>query len=179
MNASYRVPHYGGAPRESRAPPRRRSCGGTSQPRSRRLYRLGAGSAAGVTEAAVPGVPWISGFLGAAPTARVGFLDSRSILHPFGFKTAGVKGRTALTESRGIGRGGPRPGSGRKSGSNKRRPAQYQAVDDGQELPLAYMLRVMKDESQPLARRDKMAVHAAPYLHARLIGNPIGSVRLK
>jgi hypothetical protein len=36
------------------------------------------------------------------------------------------------------------------------------------ELPLEYMIRVMRDETAEPARRDAMAVAAAPYLHARL-----------
>ena len=34
--------------------------------------------------------------------------------------------------------------------------------------PLAYMLKVMRDESEPAARRDAMAIAAAPYVHPRL-----------
>jgi hypothetical protein len=34
------------------------------------------------------------------------------------------------------------------------------------------MMSVMNDPTQPTARRDRMAVACAPYLHARLIGNP-------
>ena len=30
------------------------------------------------------------------------------------------------------------------------------------------MLRVMRDESEPAARRDAMAIAAAPYVHPRL-----------
>jgi len=33
--------------------------------------------------------------------------------------------------------------------------------------PLAYMLKVMRDEGADPARRDRMAVAAAPFIHAR------------
>jgi hypothetical protein len=34
--------------------------------------------------------------------------------------------------------------------------------------PLAYMLRIMRDPSQPVGRRDEMAKAAAPFCHSRL-----------
>lgn len=50
------------------------------------------------------------------------------------------------------------------------------------ELPLDYMLRVMRDNRSTQARRDAMAIAAAPYLHARLqairhSGDPDNPVR--
>src|SRR5262249_35189805 len=36
------------------------------------------------------------------------------------------------------------------------------------ELPLAYMLRIMRDPSQPVGRRDEMAKAAAPFCPSRL-----------
>jgi len=33
--------------------------------------------------------------------------------------------------------------------------------------PIEYTLTVMRDESEPLERRDAMAIAAAPYVHAR------------
>jgi hypothetical protein len=69
----------------------------------------------------------------------------------------------------GTGRGGARRGAGRPKGvKNKRRPARFRAADAERQLPLDYMMRVLNDPSQPIERRDRMAVHAAPYLHARL-----------
>jgi len=69
----------------------------------------------------------------------------------------------------GTGSGGARRGAGRPKGvKNKRRPARFRAEDNGQELPLDFMLKVLNDPTQPLERRDRMAVHAAPYLHPRL-----------
>ena len=69
----------------------------------------------------------------------------------------------------GSGRGGTRRGAGRPKGVKiKRRPARFRAADAGQQLPLDYMLQVLNDASPPIERRDRMAVAAAPYLHARL-----------
>lgn len=36
------------------------------------------------------------------------------------------------------------------------------------EVPLDYMLRVMRDESIDNDRRDRLAIAAAPFMHARL-----------
>jgi hypothetical protein len=36
------------------------------------------------------------------------------------------------------------------------------------EMPLDYMLRVMRDPTAEAGRRDEMAKAAAPYLHARI-----------
>lgn len=36
------------------------------------------------------------------------------------------------------------------------------------ETPLEYMLRIMRDPTQPVARRCKMAIAAAPYCHPNL-----------
>ena len=67
------------------------------------------------------------------------------------------------------GRGGKRPGAGRPKGAASRaneRVRQEAAVTG--ELPLAYMLRIMRDPSQPVGRRDEMAKAAAPFCHSRL-----------
>ena len=66
-------------------------------------------------------------------------------------------------------RGGVRAGAGRRAGvpnkaSQKR---QAEAARTG-ELPLAYMLRIMRDELAPQKRRDEMAKAAALYVHPRL-----------
>jgi hypothetical protein len=77
------------------------------------------------------------------------------------------------------GRGGARPGAGRKKGSVKKFDAEVRkrAAEEGI-LPLDYMLRVMRDARVPKARRDMMASAAAPYLHAKLssveVKNPKG-----
>jgi hypothetical protein len=41
-------------------------------------------------------------------------------------------------------------------------------IEAGGEMPLACMLRVMRDESVPMAGRMEAAARAAPYCHAKL-----------
>jgi len=71
--------------------------------------------------------------------------------------------------------GGRRPGAGRPKGAiSKSTRAILEALDSGGEMPIQYMLRVMRDENAPDLRRDHMAKIAAPYLHpqiANLIDN--------
>ena len=50
---------------------------------------------------------------------------------------------------------------------NKRTRAVLEAAEAGGELPLDYMLRVMRDSKVPDPRRDEMAKAAAPYLHPK------------
>jgi hypothetical protein len=66
-------------------------------------------------------------------------------------------------------RGGSRPGAGRKQGSASRRSQEVTAaiIETG-ELPLEYMLKVVRDENADQKRRDAMAIAAAPYVHPRL-----------
>ena len=65
--------------------------------------------------------------------------------------------------------GGKRPGAGRPKGAASRanEEVRQEAAATG-ELPLAYMLRIMRDPSQPVGRRDDMAKAAAPFCHSRL-----------
>jgi hypothetical protein len=67
------------------------------------------------------------------------------------------------------GHGGKRPGAGRPKGaaSLANEQVRQEAAATG-ELPLAYMLRIMRDPSQPVGRRDDMAKAAAPFCHSRL-----------
>jgi hypothetical protein len=66
-------------------------------------------------------------------------------------------------------RGGKREGAGRPSGSvSAVTQAQKEAALEGGESPLDYMLRVMRDATADLGRRDDMAKAAAPYAHAKL-----------
>jgi hypothetical protein len=44
-----------------------------------------------------------------------------------------------------------------------------EAAQAGGDLPLDYMLRVMRDLTASAKRRDEMAKAAAPYLHSRLM----------
>ncbi len=66
-------------------------------------------------------------------------------------------------------RGGKREGAGRKLGSltQRTRDIAEKAAAAG-EVPLDYMLRVMRDEQAPADRRDEMAKAAASYVHPRL-----------
>jgi hypothetical protein len=65
--------------------------------------------------------------------------------------------------------GGKRNGAGRPKGAiSLRTRAFLEAAASGGELPLAYMLRVMRDEDATSGRRDRMARAAAPYLYPRL-----------
>lgn len=65
---------------------------------------------------------------------------------------------------------------GRKRGTPNKRTAEIKAkaADEAAELaksgetPLAYMLRVMRDDSSETQRRDAMAAKAAPYVHPTL-----------
>lgn len=70
-------------------------------------------------------------------------------------------------------RGGVRPGAGRPKGavSMKRaqamKEAQEMADASGSKTPLEYMLAVMNDDRADEVRRDRMAMAAAPFVHAR------------
>lgn len=68
-----------------------------------------------------------------------------------------------------FGRGGKRPGAGRPKGAISKVTAadREKHAADGK-LPLEYMLYVMRDARVPKARRDSMAIAAAPYLHSKL-----------
>src|SRR3954467_619974 len=66
-------------------------------------------------------------------------------------------------------RGGSRPGSGRpKRSAQSRRNRIMTAPTPGRISPLDYMLSVMNDSGVDDARRDRMAIAAAPYVHARV-----------
>lgn len=69
----------------------------------------------------------------------------------------------------GAGRGGARKGAGRKKGgANLKTTELRKAIDQSGELPIEYMMRVMRDPQADDGRRDDMARAAAPYLHPRL-----------
>ena len=76
-------------------------------------------------------------------------------------------------------RGGYRPGAGRPKGSKatktaagelQQEPPAEQTPDPQTATPLDYMLRVMNDTSADETRRDRMAIAAAPFMHARKEG---------
>ena len=65
--------------------------------------------------------------------------------------------------------GGRRAGAGRPKGAiSLSTRAIIEAAQSGGEMPIAYMLRIMRDENVPDARRDRMARAAAAYLHSKL-----------
>ncbi len=74
--------------------------------------------------------------------------------------------------------GGARPGAGRPKGSVSRstEEARLRAAATG-ELPLDYMLKVLRDPNTTEERRDDMAKAAAPYLHAKLASVTVGGDR--
>jgi hypothetical protein len=58
---------------------------------------------------------------------------------------------------------------GRRKGTPNRRTAEMRAeMAATGEMPLDYMLRLMRDPNTEPARRDAMAKAAAPYLHPQL-----------
>jgi hypothetical protein len=63
-------------------------------------------------------------------------------------------------------RGGTREGAGRPKGSvgikTKIRQQMIKAADDGELMPLDFMLQTLRDEEQDFAIRYKAAVDAAP-----------------
>jgi hypothetical protein len=65
--------------------------------------------------------------------------------------------------------GGARPGAGRKQGGVNRATAEaIEAAKEGGELPLDFLLRIMRDTGADEAKRIDCAKAAAPYLHAKL-----------
>jgi hypothetical protein len=71
-------------------------------------------------------------------------------------------------------RGGFRANAGRPKGSKTPREKEPKAPVDvkksaktAQMLPLEYMLKVMNDDGAEEMRRDRMAVSAAPFVHAK------------
>ncbi len=66
-------------------------------------------------------------------------------------------------------KGGARPGAGRKKGSpNKKTAAKVAAIEAAGVTPLDFILQVMRDPAEEMARRVDAAKSAAPYVHPRL-----------
>jgi hypothetical protein len=63
-------------------------------------------------------------------------------------------------------RGGYRPGSGRPRKNLETKTIKREARKSGLR-PLDYMLEVMNDQTADPSRRDRMAIAAAPFVHAR------------
>ena len=58
---------------------------------------------------------------------------------------------------------------GRRKGTPNRRTAEMRAeIAASGEMPLAYMMRIMRDPTTEPHRRDAMAKAAAPYVHPTL-----------
>ena len=65
-------------------------------------------------------------------------------------------------------RGGFRPGAGRPKGSRTARmPATTTSTEAGGLSPLAFMLQLVSDESQPVEVRLRAAALAAPFVHPK------------
>jgi hypothetical protein len=73
-----------------------------------------------------------------------------------------------------VARGGARPGAGRPRKLKVLAAEGAVALQNTDELPLQYMLRIMRDPSVDDARRDKMAALAAPFCHPRIADNRFG-----
>lgn len=71
-------------------------------------------------------------------------------------------------------RGGFRPGAGRPAGSKKKAAladpvskAAAKSQPGNAKTPLEYLLSVMNDPTVSEERRDRLAIAAAPFVHAR------------
>src|SRR5690242_5945739 len=78
-----------------------------------------------------------------------------------------------------VARGGARPGAGRPRKLKTLAAEGSFALPSGRkqkpdELPLEYMLRIMRDPTVEDTRRDKMAALAAPFCHPRIADNRFG-----
>ena len=66
-------------------------------------------------------------------------------------------------------RGGARDGAGRPKGAKALVTEEAIRKAGEGESPLEYMLRIMRDQAVETDRRDKMAIGAAPYMHAKAV----------
>lgn len=65
--------------------------------------------------------------------------------------------------------GGSRPNAGRKKGKpGKKQRALVEKAESGGQMPVEYLLEVMRDPTNDQKDRMEAAKSAAPYLHARL-----------
>jgi hypothetical protein len=65
--------------------------------------------------------------------------------------------------------GGARQGAGRKKGGHNRIAEEaIERARGGGELPLDFLLRIMRDDAADEAKRIDCAKAAAPYLHPKL-----------
>ena len=63
---------------------------------------------------------------------------------------------------------GRKTGGRKKGAPNRASAAKAAAIGKSGQVPLDYMLQVMRDESVSPERRDEMAKAAAPYVHPKL-----------
>ena len=65
--------------------------------------------------------------------------------------------------------GGARPGAGRKrGGANRATEEAIARASETGEMPLDFLLRIMRDDGADEVKRIDCAKAAAPYLHAKL-----------
>lgn len=67
----------------------------------------------------------------------------------------------------------PKTGGRKKGTPNKTPTAFREALAAKGELPLAYMLRIMRDKTADSDRRDRMANASAPYIHPKLASTEV------
>jgi hypothetical protein len=73
-------------------------------------------------------------------------------------------------------KGGFRVGAGRKPGIPNKKHANAEEAAKGGEMPVEYMLRIMRDPACAITRRDDMAKSAAPYFHPKLSTVEVGGI---
>jgi hypothetical protein len=71
--------------------------------------------------------------------------------------------------------GGKRPGAGRPRGSKTKKQALLLAAAEAGELPVDFLLRIMRDPTVDAAVRMDAAKSVAPYLHPRLAATIISA----
>ena len=84
----------------------------------------------------------------------------------------GIVENSEKTEIKREGRGGRRPGAGRKP--NFPTDVLAQCRDNPDLTPLEYMLSVMRNPKNDKVRRDRMAIAAAPYCHGKIMDKYVG-----
>lgn len=83
--------------------------------------------------------------------------------------TYGLRTKKPPKEKGGVGRGGARPGSGRKPGShNKRTQELLDNIASTGQTPLEFMIEQMRNAKMPMAARLQAARDAAPFVHSKM-----------
>jgi hypothetical protein len=117
------------------------------------------------------------------PTSPFGVFTARILTRSIFPVTSFEKGlkMPATIKSIKKGRGGARPGAGRKRRDieDARERSRFQSPEQvltyaGADSPLSYLLTVMRDETADWERRDHAARAALPYCHRRLAAMEIG-----